>query len=91
MSKPLHILEIAFWTFLAIILLLLVFAIVAGFAFDLISPHLGPSNIPAWWLIGGVMGGILLALGALWWWWGRVMKDREEARRYADGEGSKRP
>jgi hypothetical protein len=83
--------EIAFWTFIGIVLMLLVFAIVAGFSFNLISPHAAPSGIPAWELTGAVMAGILLALGALWWWWGRVMKDREDARRFADGGGAKRP
>jgi hypothetical protein len=35
-------------------------------------------------IIGGIIGIIVLAMGLLWWWWGRVLKDREQARRIAD-------
>lgn len=73
----LDIAETAFWTFIFVIMLILVFGI-AIWAMLLITARY--PQIPAEWfwpVIWIFMGLVLLGLLALYLWWDRVLKDRE--------------
>ena len=89
MSKLLRALETALWTMVVIILLGLVFVILVWFVYHGLPGLPAVPRAYAWRVIWGVMGAIVLFMGVLWWWWGRVLKDREDARRYADSEPDK--
>ena len=83
MKKVLYVLETAMWTFVALCLLLFVLGYLILNVPSWLERH---PQYPADWqwdIIWGIVGGIVLIMGLLWWWWGRVLKDREEARRIA--------
>ncbi len=86
MQKPLRVTENILWAVLILLLLGLVFAILFGYVSHALPgfPAVAEDNV--WPIVGGVMGGIVLLMAGLWWWWGRIMKDRADARRYADEE-----
>ena len=79
----LSIAETAFCTFLIIIMLIVVFGVLLGYALYLLPKY---PQIPASWLwpiVWGGMGLVILFLLALYLWWGWMMKDREELNRLA--------
>ena len=87
MKKFLYVLETAFWTFVALSLLLFVLGYLIVSVPGWLSRH---PQYPAdwqWYIIWGIAGAIVLVMGLLWWWWGRVLKDREEAERIAGSPG----
>ncbi len=69
------------WTFVALMLLLFVFGYLVINVPPWLEQHPQYPMSWQWYIIGGIIGVIVLAMGLLWWWWGRVLKDREEARR----------
>ncbi len=74
----LEIFEIALWTFVSIILLIIVFILMVAGMFYLTSRY---PQIPSSWfwpIIWIVMGLIIVNLAGLLWWWGRALKAREE-------------
>ena len=79
----LSIAETAFCTFLIIIMLIVVFAVLLGYTLYLLPKY---PQIPFSWLwpiVWGGMGLVVVFLLALYLWWGWMMKDREELKRLA--------
>lgn len=84
MKNLLEVLETALWVFIAFGMLIFVLVLLIIFLPGWLDAH---PQYPAewfWYIIWGIIGAILLAMGLLWWWWGRVLKDRETARRIAE-------
>jgi hypothetical protein len=76
--------EAAFWTFLIIMLLMLVFVLMVALMLYLLLKY---PQIPASWLWPAVwtgMGLVILLLLVLYFWWGSMLKDREEFNRLAN-------
>lgn len=70
--------EAALWTFLIIMLLVLVFVLMAAFMLHLVLRYL---QIPASWLwlaVWAGMGLVIVSLAALYFWWGSVLKERDQ-------------
>ena len=79
MRNLLEVLEIALLTFIALAMLLFVLGYLIFTLPGWMAAHPQYAADWLWYIIWGIMGGIVIFMAALWWWWGRVLKDRETA------------